>query len=262
MAKLIVKQRGAPEFVYHLLLPVVQIGRSANADLLLPHKSVSRRQARVERNDEETYTIHDMGSLNGMLVNGVIRKSHVLKDGDCVELGFFKMTFRADPVSAPPPLPTTPESTIPIDEAVTRLARRGPDGRPIIPELAGRGAPGLDAGVITGGLGPAMGVDTGGRPVMKRPNKSPRGAPVMNKSRPAPRTAPPPSAPRGPRATSMEELLANAGMEQYTELFAENEITLDLLDEISDQDLRDLGITKLGPRKKIMREIRRYLEGR
>jgi hypothetical protein len=36
-------------------------------------------------------------------------------------------------------------------------------------------------------------------------------------------------------------------------IFEENEITLDLVKELTEADLKELGIVKLGPRKRLMR---------
>ena len=53
----------------------------------------------------------------------------------------------------------------------------------------------------------------------------------------------------------MKDWLASIGMEKYLELFEENEITLDYLPEITDQDLKDIGIKSLPHRKKILKAI-------
>ncbi|MEM7194169.1 MAG: AAA family ATPase [Pseudomonadota bacterium] len=48
--------------------------------------------------------------------------------------------------------------------------------------------------------------------------------------------------------------LKKIGLEQYTDTFAENDIDLDVLPELSEQDLKDIGIS-LGHRKKLLKAI-------
>lgn len=48
------------------------------------------------------------------------------------------------------------------------------------------------------------------------------------------------------------EWLKSIGLEQYALTFAENRIGADVLSELTDQDLRDLGVTALGDRKRLL----------
>ena len=47
------------------------------------------------------------------------------------------------------------------------------------------------------------------------------------------------------------------GLEKYSEVFKENEIDLPLLITMTDDELREVGITKLGPRRKLTAAIDR-----
>src|SRR3546814_4761691 len=49
--------------------------------------------------------------------------------------------------------------------------------------------------------------------------------------------------------------LESLGLEEYAPAFAENRIGPDLLCDLTDQDLRDLGITALGDRKRLLAAI-------
>lgn len=71
--------------------PVV-IGRSADADLQVPHGTVSRHHCAVWR-DGTRYRIRDMGSTNLTRVNGAIVQEAVLADGDLVQLGDSALRF-------------------------------------------------------------------------------------------------------------------------------------------------------------------------
>jgi hypothetical protein len=48
--------------------------------------------------------------------------------------------------------------------------------------------------------------------------------------------------------------LEKLGMTEYTQCFAENRIDFSVLPELTDQDLKDLGVV-LGDRRKILRAI-------
>src|SRR6476661_4559256 len=63
--------------------------------------------------------------------------------------------------------------------------------------------------------------------------------------------------PRGRAAMEqIAEWLANLGMSEYAERFAENRIDFAVLPDLTDQDLKDIGVV-LGDRRKIMRAIAR-----
>jgi FHA domain len=75
------------------------IGRSLDANLTIEDPLVSRQHARIEV-DDEGGTVEDMGSRNGVRVNGVtIRGPTPLKDGDRVRIGTQDFVFcRVDPM--------------------------------------------------------------------------------------------------------------------------------------------------------------------
>jgi len=65
--------------------PVV-VGRSQEADLHIPHKSVSRQHCEIWR-EGDSYRIRDLGATNCTRVNDLPVKEGVLTDGDHVTLG-------------------------------------------------------------------------------------------------------------------------------------------------------------------------------
>lgn len=86
MHRLVILQ-GGQAVVYELKKTVVIIGRLPESDLQLDSNMVSRRHAQVVRQGEE-YTIEDIGSGNGTLVNGKKIEGVVpLKHGDRLKLG-------------------------------------------------------------------------------------------------------------------------------------------------------------------------------
>ena len=70
----------------------IHLGRSAAADVMLEHLSVSRRHAVVARRGERTVILDDL-SLNGVLVNGERVREAVLRHGDEIRLGDVAMLF-------------------------------------------------------------------------------------------------------------------------------------------------------------------------
>jgi class 3 adenylate cyclase/tetratricopeptide (TPR) repeat protein len=54
---------------------------------------------------------------------------------------------------------------------------------------------------------------------------------------------------------SIEEWLRNQGFGQYTQAFAENDVDFDVLVTLTDADLRELGVTSLGQRKRLLAAI-------
>ncbi|MHB8532181.1 MAG: FhaA domain-containing protein [Solirubrobacteraceae bacterium] len=72
-----------------LLLPATggTVGRSRNCDVVLEDTGVSRRHAEL-RPGPEGWMIEDLGSTNGVLVNGIqIAGPHPVDSGDRIELG-------------------------------------------------------------------------------------------------------------------------------------------------------------------------------
>jgi hypothetical protein len=70
----------------------VVIGRSRDCDIQLTDANVSRRHAEV-RQEGASYWIVDLGSTNGMEVNGKRVKRAKLRDGDTITLGSTEITF-------------------------------------------------------------------------------------------------------------------------------------------------------------------------
>ena len=51
------------------------------------------------------------------------------------------------------------------------------------------------------------------------------------------------------------EWLEKLGMPEYAQRFAENDIDFTILGDLTDQDLKDLGVASLGHRRKLLRSI-------
>jgi pSer/pThr/pTyr-binding forkhead associated (FHA) protein len=66
--------------------PVLHIGRSPSADIVIDDASVSRRHAVIARQDGETVLLDDR-SRHGVVVNGERVGRAVLRDGDLLHFG-------------------------------------------------------------------------------------------------------------------------------------------------------------------------------
>ena len=68
------------------------VGRSPECDIFLDDVTVSRRHAEIVR-DGDTFTIRDLGSLNGTYVNRKRIETVVLENDDEVQVGKYRLTF-------------------------------------------------------------------------------------------------------------------------------------------------------------------------
>ncbi len=68
------------------------IGRSPECDVFLDDVTVSRRHAELVR-EGDTFTIRDLGSLNGTYVNRQRIETTRLSDDDEVQIGKYRLTF-------------------------------------------------------------------------------------------------------------------------------------------------------------------------
>ncbi|MDQ1295631.1 MAG: hypothetical protein QG608_3516 [Actinomycetota bacterium] len=97
---LLVVQRG-PNAGSRFLLDQDRItaGRHPGSDIFLDDVTVSRKHAEFLRR-EGLFVIRDIGSLNGTYVRRDRIDEAVLRDGDEVQIGKFRMTFHAGPEQA------------------------------------------------------------------------------------------------------------------------------------------------------------------
>ncbi len=70
----------------------VSIGRSPDAGVFLDDVTVSRNHALLVRRRDGLY-IDDLGSLNGTYVNRRRIESHLLADGDEIQVGKYKLSY-------------------------------------------------------------------------------------------------------------------------------------------------------------------------
>jgi hypothetical protein len=73
---------------------LVTVGRHPESDIFLDDVTVSRRHAEFYR-EEASFTVHDVGSLNGTYVNHGLIDRVQLADGDEVQIGKYRLVFYA-----------------------------------------------------------------------------------------------------------------------------------------------------------------------
>lgn len=79
---------------YRIEKPVINIGRQLTNDIIVEDKRVSRYHAQIKYQDGQ-FTIYDLGSTNGITVNGVPNlRMHVLQNGDRFTIGSYDFYFQ------------------------------------------------------------------------------------------------------------------------------------------------------------------------
>lgn len=125
----------------------ITMGRATTNDVVLSDAKASRVHAKLAYSDSQ-WTLIDLGSANGTLVNGLPVVDHVpLQPGDVIRVGESSLLFEAGAAIASGPMTidtpadleaTLADATVPVqlnDTSVARLAIRTPDGTWEVPLL-------------------------------------------------------------------------------------------------------------------------------
>ena len=96
MPKLTLVMERKPVRVFEVNSSVINIGRAEDMQLMIDDASVSRRQAQIRFGAHGSWTIGDLGSINGTFLNGQrLTSVQALKRGDEVSFGKFSLFFDA-----------------------------------------------------------------------------------------------------------------------------------------------------------------------
>lgn len=80
--------------MYRIEKPVINIGRQLTNDIIVEDKRVSRYHAQIKYQADGQFTIYDLGSTNGITVNGIPNlRMHVLQSGDRFTIGSYDFYF-------------------------------------------------------------------------------------------------------------------------------------------------------------------------
>lgn len=89
---LIVRSGGLAGLRFSLETETTRVGRHPDSEIVLDDITVSRRHAAIIRRDAE-YEVLDSGSLNGTYVNQQRIDASMLRHGDEVQIGKFRLVF-------------------------------------------------------------------------------------------------------------------------------------------------------------------------
>ena len=94
-AWLLIEEGKMPEKRYEIRKKVISVGTSSDNDIVVTDKAVSRHHVKI-RIEREKYFIYDLASTNGTRVNDRKITKKWIKEGDRIELGHTRMTFKAE----------------------------------------------------------------------------------------------------------------------------------------------------------------------
>ncbi len=95
MARFVITDPQGQAQIFEISSPTVNIGRASTNDLILDHPSVSRHHARLNVLPGDTTLLIDLGSMNGVIVNGLQVHEHRLLEQDRVFVGMFELKYEA-----------------------------------------------------------------------------------------------------------------------------------------------------------------------
>lgn len=97
----------APAPVISLQRPVLLVGRHPECDVRIDVPEVSRRHCCLAMAYDRVM-IRDLGSRNGVRVNGRVVEESILRPGDEVAIAQFLYRLEDDATAPPPPPPSRP----------------------------------------------------------------------------------------------------------------------------------------------------------
>jgi hypothetical protein len=163
--RLTVREPGGAERRVEVGPGVFSVGRGTDCDLVLADVKASRRHALIEGHPDGSYTVRDLESTNGTVIDGRrIYMAEDLHDGELITIGATTLTVgdldrrrleaqrptrigEVPPPGAPPPVgPTGPPETDPDAASVARVPETDPaasaEVQPAVPARPPRGARG------------------------------------------------------------------------------------------------------------------------
>jgi pSer/pThr/pTyr-binding forkhead associated (FHA) protein len=154
--------------VYDLDEPVVFIGRLPENHIPISNMGISRRHVKIELDPQGGYTLTDLASLNGTLVNGRRLKKVNLCHGDKITIGKYSMTYEDLRGGASSPLLDTIIAEIKPEE-LQRMAQAAGLKVPVPVTPAAATAPPAAAGTAQAGAaqGGAVFIETSNKIVYK-----------------------------------------------------------------------------------------------
>jgi pSer/pThr/pTyr-binding forkhead associated (FHA) protein len=160
MFKLVIQDDEGKTTVVPLIRDEITIGRKEGNTIRLTERNVSRRHARILRNNGEVQ-IEDLGSYNGIRVNNArIAERVALRVSDQVQIGDYKLYLKAEGVEQVDEARTVPIERIDAPPTDVMTAVNAAPTAPMAVAAPGAAAP----AAARGGMGVAD-TDPQGRPV-------------------------------------------------------------------------------------------------
>lgn len=160
--RLIIEDDEGTTTVVPLGADAITIGRQQGNTIQLTEKNVSRRHARLfHETDEESWSIEDLGSYNGVKINGAaVEARNELKEGDVVQIGDYHLTLteNADKTAVSPAPTAANDLGAPPEEPM--LASSSND----LPRLSTEDLAALQSGPV-----PVHSMDSGAVPAIAGP---------------------------------------------------------------------------------------------
>ncbi len=91
-AAMVMRTAQGPGQRYPLNREVIHIGRHRTNDIVIREERISRFHAEI-RFERGQFVLYDLGSLNGVLVNGILTRQAILHPGDVVGIGSYSFVF-------------------------------------------------------------------------------------------------------------------------------------------------------------------------
>lgn len=132
MPKLTLVKERKPLRVFDVNSSIINIGRAEDMQLMIDDASVSRRQAQIRFGAQGSWTIGDLGSINGTFLNGQrVTSTQPLRRGDEISFGKFSLFFdgaitepaKPEAVAAPKPGEALTDTVYMSAEEAERLRR-------------------------------------------------------------------------------------------------------------------------------------------
>jgi adenylate cyclase len=96
MPRLVIERPGQEQQVFELPQNrPIYVGRAESNDLVLRETSVSRRHAMIAPSADGQWAVRDLGSANGIFLNGAVVQESPLKDNDLMNIGEFSVRFES-----------------------------------------------------------------------------------------------------------------------------------------------------------------------
>ncbi len=120
--KLVIEDDAGRKTVVPFAREKISIGRETGNTVRLPERNVSRRHAVLVR-EADAFVIEDLGSHNGVRVNGDrIKGRSRVNHGDVIQIGDYDLALEDESKTAAPERPTQPNLT-PVPDHVGRAPR-------------------------------------------------------------------------------------------------------------------------------------------